>query len=84
MSKTELQFSLSLAPAHHILVRSEHGGGDDSQEQGDHVEHHRGPQQAVQVDHIPAAADPSELEVLCVVLCAGGGREEESVHIVGW
>lgn len=65
-------------PAHHILVRSEDGGSDDSQEQADHVEHHWGPQQAVQVDHIPAAADPGELVILCVVLCAGRAREQTS------
>lgn len=57
--------------AHQILVSSEDGGGDDSQEKTDHVQHHRGPQQTVQVDHVPAAADPCELIVLCVVLCAG-------------
>ena len=58
--------------AHHVLVRSEDCGSDDAQEQADHVENHRGPQQTVQVDHVPAAADTGELIVLCVVLCAGG------------
>lgn len=57
---------------HHILVRSQDGGGNDSQEQADHVEHHWGPQETVQVDDVPAAADSGELIVLCVVLCAGG------------
>ena len=66
--------SVILDCAHHILVGSEDGGGDDSQEQADHVKHHWGPQQAVQVDHVPAAADPGELVVLCVVLCAGRER----------
>lgn len=56
---------------HQILVSSEDRGGDDSQEKADHVQHHRGPEQTVQVDHVPAAADPCELVVLCVVLCAG-------------
>uniref|UniRef100_A0A8C8DVM8 Growth arrest-specific protein 6 n=1 Tax=Oryzias sinensis TaxID=183150 RepID=A0A8C8DVM8_9TELE len=36
----------------------EDGSSDDAQEQADHVENHRGPQETVQVDHIPAAADP--------------------------
>lgn len=57
--------------AYQILVSSEDSGGDDSQEKADHIQHHRGPQQTVQVDHVPAAADPCELIVLCVVLCAG-------------
>lgn len=60
--------------SHHILVRSEDGGVDDAQEQGDHVQHHWGPQQPVQVDHIPAAADPRELVVMGVVVCAGTGK----------
>lgn len=54
----------SWTPHHDILIRAEDGGGDDAQEQADHVEHHRGPHQAVQLDHIPAAADPGELVVV--------------------
>lgn len=65
--------------AHQILVSSEDSSGDDSQEKADHVQHHRGPQQTVQVDHVPAAADPGELVVLCVVLCAG--RQGSHVHM---
>lgn len=68
--------------AYYILVCSEDSGSDDSQKQADHVEHHRGPKQTVQVDHIPAAADPGELVVLCVVLYAGRGREQGSVQNV--
>lgn len=74
-----------LTCAHHILVRPEDSSSDDSQEQADHIEHHWGPQQTVQVDHIPAAADPSELIVLCVVVCAG--REQWSSTVMscsGW
>lgn len=65
---------------HHVLVRSEDGGRDDSQEQADHVEHHRGPQEAVQVDDVPAAADSGELIVLRVVLCAGGKHRRQGTH----
>lgn len=68
-------FFLVFLTPHHIFVRPKDRGSDDSQEHAKHVERHWGPQQAVQVDHIPAAADPGELIVLSVVLCAGGGEQ---------
>lgn len=79
-----MQLALFWPPAHHVLVRSEDGGGDDAQEQAQHVEHHRSPQQTVQVDHIPAAADPGEGVVLCVELRAARCREQESQLLVKW
>ncbi len=48
---------------HQVFEGSQYSSGDDAQKHSEHIEHHTGPQQTVQIHHVPAAAHTRELIV---------------------
>lgn len=80
---------------HHFLESPQDSCCDDAQEQAQHVQHGRGPEQTVEVEHVLTAADAHELVVRRRVLsaargeratlpCLQGGHLATHVTVQGW
>lgn len=68
---------------HHVLEGPQDSRGDDAQEQAQDVEHGRGPEQPIEVEHVLAAAHAHELVVGGRVLGAARGEATASPPLWG-